>query len=145
MLELPSPDSTPTILPSHEGQISGYAASVTPEEEEGCIDIEALNGLPSDVLIYKRAKRASVLCNKNRSCATPGHMVLWDKKPMTMRSYCSQWSVCKKVEKWVNSPCMLSGVRIESRTKLLQYTAFASRFETWLEHTIFSALLRAGL
>lgn len=120
-------------------------ASPSPAEEEAvCIDANALKHLKSGDLVFKKHAWASVLCDSSGSCATRGHIVVYNGTSMMMKSYCLMVG-CNQSLKYVNSPRYRRGVRIKSKSEGLEFTAFAARYETLAEETVLSAAIRIGL
>lgn len=118
----------------------------TPISSPGiCISSDALTHIKSSALVFAAHKRASVLCDQHESCATPGHMVIFNRVPMSMNDYCTQPGVfCIRRVKKVNSPKMKLGLRITSRSQNLEFTALAATKETWAEKTLLKIFLYSG-
>ena len=109
-----------------------------------CIDIDALSQFHPQELVFHKHQLAHVLCDSAGSCATPGHIVVYNDKSMMMRSYCDIVS-CRSEVKRVNSPSWKKGMRIDSRSEGLQYTAFAARWGTKAEEHVLNAVIRVGM
>lgn len=110
-----------------------------------CISVDALMHMHPSTLVFASHRRASVLCDHFQNCATPGHMVVFKQKPMSMKNYCAQTGiVCVKRVKLVNSPKMKLGLRINSRSKHLKFTALAAAKETWVETAALKLVLNLG-
>lgn len=121
------------------------ALQASPTASDGvCIGLDALAHLPALALVFEHHPLANVLCDEHGSCATPGHIVLFNDKPMMMRSYCEIASCEPKVMR-VNSPRYTRGLRIPSRTVALRYTVLAARYETAAEESVLGAAVRVGL
>lgn len=118
--------------------------STAPVDEVACIDARALRHLGSEQLIFERDVSSRVLCDGKGNCATEGHMVVVHGKPMMMRTYCEGVKCVKRVMA-VNSPRYKKGMRIESNSGELQYTAFSARYSTRTEEGILSVAVKAGL
>lgn len=119
----------------------------TVDDGEGncvCIAAEALSHLPKEALVFPRHVRASVLCDVNGNCATPGHIVLHNNQPMMMKTYCLEHE-CERAVKFVNSPRIKRGLRIASNTPNLVYSSFAARYETVMEEHALRLLLQTGM
>lgn len=114
-------------------------------EEEVCIDMSHLGHLPLSNLVYRRPRRATVLCDEYGSCATKGHIVIWNGRSMMMRTYCSEFAKCETRIRMVNSPRMELGLRIQSHTKGMQFSALAARFESVTEERILVGMIAIGL
>lgn len=114
---------------------------------EVCIAAHHLAHVAAHHLIYAAPRRASVLCDAQRNCATPGHIVVYHQKPMMMSTYCRQIGTCTRRTSLVNSPKMgvKSVKRIKSHSEHLEFTAMAARYETKAEEGALSLLVRAGL
>lgn len=108
-----------------------------------CIDAEMLEHLEDKELVFAEHKRKKVLCDLKGSCATPGHVVIWNGKVVMMRTYCRDVQ-CVWKAMLVNSPKYRIGLSVPSRTEGLAFTAFAARFETMAEERFFSAAVRIG-
>lgn len=134
----PSVSSSPSLPPSSTDSISLG-------DENVCIHAAALSHLPSDSLVYPTHRRATVLCDADGSCATPGHLVIYNHSPMLMRNYCACCAICSRRVAFVNSPRMRVALRVRSQTRGLLYTALAARFETVAEERLLRALVRVGL
>lgn len=150
----PSP-SVPTPSPSESGSStpSATASSDSNETEDDstqaspepiCIDAEALADMTSSQLVFKSARRASVLCDANNSCATAGHMVTWQGQTMMMQTYCALHVSCVRRVKSVNSPRMQRGLRVRSRTDGLLFTALAARYESKVEEVVLRNVVSLG-
>lgn len=109
-----------------------------------CIDATALSHLQAEELLYAEHKLARVLCDPQESCATPGHIVKFRGEAMMMKSYCTIVG-CKERVIMVNSPRYKMGMRVQSRSEHLEYTALSARYETMVEETALRAAVRMGL
>ena len=109
-----------------------------------CIDAEALSHLQAHELVFEKHQLAHVLCDDTGSCATPGHIVVYNDKSMMMRTYCDIVS-CRSEVKRVNSPSWRKGMRIASKSEGLEYTTFAARWGTRAEEHVLNAAIRVGL
>lgn len=150
----PSPSASPSspsaplppslsASPAPTASIS-FEASPDTTEDGICIDAKALRHFTSDQLVFQKHARAIVLCDKNESCTTPGHMVVYRGAAMMMRSYCDVVG-CEKRVMEVNSPRYRRGLRVMSRTEGLEYTAFAARYGTRGEEVVMQVAVRVGL
>lgn len=110
-----------------------------------CVAVHLLQLLPKHELVYDTHQSAVVLCDQFRSCATPGHIVVWRGLPMMMRSYCDIIGSCKHAFMLVNSPKYRRGIQIKSASPDLSFTSMAARYETRLEETLLTTAFRAGL
>lgn len=114
-------------------------------EEEVCVDAQMLSHLHANDLVYSKHRRASVLCDRAGTCATRGHVVVFNHVPMMMVTYCGQFATCRHAIKLVNSPRMRRrNLRIPSRTNNLSLTAFAARYATRTEEMLLTTLIRLG-
>lgn len=137
------PDSTPGS--SAGGSETGEGPSgIVPTEEEVCIDAEALRHLDARDLVFTKPSIARVLCDSNRSCSTPGHVVVFTGKAMMMKTYCEMVG-CTEERMHVNSPRLSRRVRIPSNTRQLEYTGFAARYGTRAEEAFLATAVRIGL
>lgn len=122
------------------------APSSTPAASGGstCIDANALMHMDPADLVFASHSWSNVLCDSNGSCATKGHMVTFKGKAMMMDTYCGLATCIERVMQ-VNSPKYRRGLRVDSKTEGLQYTAFAARYETNAEEAVMAAAVRVGL
>lgn len=136
-----SQTSSPTFT-----RTSSPNVSQSPEPTESpnvCIAADALVGLDASNLVFADDRRAGVLCDQFDSCATPGHMVEFKGRAMSMKDYCAVGGIhCVKRTKLVNSPKMKMGLRIQSKSNHLMFTALSASKETWIETRVLAALLR---
>lgn len=133
----PSPSNTPEIDESPEAKPT--------DEPAPCIDVKLLKNYRQSDLVYRKHLRSAVLCDEHGSCATPGHMVVYDNTPMSMKSYCAKHARCSKRTAWVNNPRMMkTGIRVWSETTGLEMTVFSARYESWAEETILRQIIRLG-
>lgn len=132
----PSPSPSPFELPS---------APTLPPLRSACISMIHLVDIAQDDLVYKDSVRASVLCDRRNSCATPGHMVTYRRQPMMMATYCSKYAKCSTRTAIVNSPRMRQALRISSHTEDLYFTALSARYETLFEEFLIQALIFVGI
>lgn len=109
-----------------------------------CIDARLLRHLGSEGVVFEEDVLAEVLCDTLGSCATRGHVVVVRGRAMMMKRYCAGVSCVRRILR-VNSPRWRTGIRVESRTQGLVFTAFAARFETEVEEMILKGLVRIGL
>lgn len=123
---------------------SSSEPSPTPAQGGVCVDVRLLRGVPREGLVFREDVLAEVLCDREGSCATEGHIVLWRERGMMMKTYCKEVG-CVKRALMVNSPRWRVGVRIGSRSEGLGFSAFAARFGTWGEEALLAAAVRSGL
>lgn len=110
------------------------------------ISVYALSHFDESMLVFSTDRRASVLCDKANNCATSGHIVLYHGKAMTMSEYCGQVSVdCVRRVTMVSSPRMKLGLRVESNSDHLKYTALAASHETTAKKFVLKTLVRLWL
>lgn len=114
------------------------------EIETVCIGVEHLEHVSREELVYDSHRLARVLCDGNRSCATPGHMVVFQGRPMMMKRYCDL-ARCTSRVMYVNSPRYRRGVTVASRTEGLVFTAFAARYSSTAEEKVLALAVRVGL
>ena len=111
-----------------------------------CVAVHALTEFQPHQLVFENHIRASVLCDEHNNCATPGHIVVFKNQAMMMGTYCSKIDGgCKKRVMDVNSPRIARGLRVQSFSTDLQYTAFSARYESVAEEYILSMIIRAGI
>lgn len=111
--------------------------------EDVCVAIHHLEHLHGDDLIYEKHHLSRVFCDVNNSCATHGHMVLWEGKQMMMKSYCDIVG-CKETVMKVNSPKYQIGRVVASKTDGLVFSALAARYGSRVEEVALGALIRMG-
>lgn len=138
-----SPDTSGATTPSSETEQS-ESDNAEEQSTSVCISTEHLAHLPSSSLVFRNDVLAPVLCDTSGSCATAGHMVVFRGRGMMMRRYCEEVGCVKRVM-WVNSPLYKTGVRLESRSSNMSFTALAARFETVAEEAVLAAAVRVGL
>ncbi|KAI0560287.1 hypothetical protein FGB62_118g03 [Gracilaria domingensis] len=128
-------DTIPQVTPfPNQSSDPGSAA----EENLGtntCIASKLLDHMSPELLLYKNSLKAHVLCDVDGSCATPGHILVYQGRSMMMSSYCSHVE-CKRRVMYVNSPRYKRKLRIPSKTKHLEFTAFSARYGTKLEERL---------
>lgn len=139
VVDAPPSDEEEKPVPKDEPK-----GSTEPVAEDSCIDARALGHLAEEDLVLGKHATAHVLCDVNESCATPGHVVVFNGKPMMMRTYCASVG-CERKVMTVNSPRFQRALRVRSRTDRLEYTAFAARYETTAEEALMKVAVRAGL
>lgn len=112
-----------------------------------CVAARHLAGMRADALVYPAHRRAPVLCDQDANCATAGHVVVYDGTRLMMKTYCNagfRGVRCTRRVMLVNSPRMARALRLRSNSKRLLFTAMAAKYESAIEETIISLLLRAG-
>lgn len=109
-----------------------------------CVDATLLSHFHPSKLVFSTHRRASVLCDAFRSCATPGHILQYGFKVMSMHTYCEKHATCTRRLSLVNSPKFKRGLRIKSRTANLSFTALAARYETKWEERALRLLVAIG-
>lgn len=115
------------------------------DDDDVCVDAALLKHLPRERLVYRKDRRASVLCDEMGSCATAGHMVTFKGQAMMMMSYCQVTGMCKQRVMNVNSPVMSRNVRVPTKTDGLQFTAFASRYRSVVEERLLAAIVHMSV
>ncbi|PXF40707.1 hypothetical protein BWQ96_09585 [Gracilariopsis chorda] len=113
-------------------------------EENICISVHHLSHLHGDDLRYSTHRLARVLCDKHNSCATAGHIVIYEAVPMMMSSYCKTVRCVQKIMH-VNSVRYKRRSVVQSNSKGLTFTAFAARYNTVLEEKLLGMAIRLGL
>lgn len=142
---VPSPSDPNGEKPCEGENCDNESPSPTAGDRDAvCIDIKLLSSFKRSQLVYQEDIRASVLCDATGSCATPGHMTTFRGVAMSMRTYCREHGPCSRRTAWVNSPRMSVGIRVETRTSGLHMTAFAARYETWLEEAVLKRVIHLG-
>lgn len=149
---LPSPIPADTNHGCEGGIYSDLYVPTTPYPTDYvlnrvCVAAKHVDNMPKSDLVYSSNQRAYVLCDSYGSCATPGHMVLFDEIPMMMKTYCNTKVIqpCVRRIMLVNSPRMAPKLRLSSDSPGLQLTALAAQYETLFEERVLRLLLRNGL
>lgn len=125
--------------------ISNATYMLTDENEDICVDVILLQHLDMDEMIFERHQQTTVLCDEHNSCATFGHIVMFYDVPMMMKTYCSQLpNGCVKRVRYVNSPRMMSRMRITTRTEQLVFTPLSAKYQSRTEEMLLSAIVRLG-
>lgn len=143
---LPTMSATPSVTPTIS--ISPLPPSLSPSPSvspttDVCIDAKLVS---KEQRLFTKNRRANVLCDGNDSCATPGHMVVFNGVPMSMSEYCESVSArCTQKVILVNSPKFAFGVRVKSQTSGLEFSALAARYESRFEKAFLAAALRYAL
>lgn len=135
----PSIELTPVASPDFQG--------AGPVEGNGisCIAVEHLGSMNGSALVYRRHRRANVLCDSWGTCATPGHIVAYHGEPMMMLSYCKVVGEgCRWRYRYVNSPRMRRKLRIESNTGGVEFTAFSATMWTRMEEWMLKVIITVG-
>lgn len=115
-------------------------------DDEPCIAMDAIKHLPLNQLVFPHHIRSSVLCDNYGNCASAGHMVMFNGRPMMMMSYCKEIKEgCLKTVKLVNNPRMVRSRRIASKVAHLQYTVFSAKYRTFVEEFALKMFLRLGI
>ncbi|KAI0560138.1 hypothetical protein FGB62_124g021 [Gracilaria domingensis] len=114
------------------------------ENTDVCISSHHLTALSPEEVMYPKNRLARVLCDENNSCATPGHIVKYEDKPMMMRRYCELVECSEKVHQ-VNSPRYVRGKLLKSNSGGLMFTALAARYGSGLEEAVLAFALRFGV
>lgn len=131
--------------PSSSQNSSAGSENQKSAPSDACIDAALLSHLPATQHVFREHRTARVLCDHSGSCATPGHMVVFQGVPMSMRAYCGRLAhACASRVMQVNSPKFSRTLRIASRSAGLQFTALAARFETALEERALAFAIRIG-
>lgn len=146
-----SPSATASVSTSASASLSGTVepegdddSEITESGDPICIDVAALKDLDDSELVFPTARRAAVLCDENGSCATAGHMVVWNRRAMMMKTYCELHARCVRRIRYVNSPRMRRNLRIASNSHDLSFTSFAARFATRLEERFLVNVVHFG-
>ncbi|CAN8063402.1 unnamed protein product [Agarophyton chilense] len=114
--------------------------------ENSCIGLHHLNEMSPGTLLYKTHRFARVLCDEQNSCATPGHIVKYNRISMMMSTYCDIGEVnCSAKIMKVNSPRYSVALEVLTLTEGLAFTAFSARHGTRYEELVLSGLIRIGL
>lgn len=140
------PSASATAIPSAPGvaPVSAAASPSSQESEAVCVGVRHLKKLSQESLVFGEHRIGRVLCDANESCATAGHMVMWQGVAMVMRRYCMETGGCVEREMLVNSPRVRRGLRVKSETEGLLFTALAARWESRMEEVALRAVVRAG-
>lgn len=130
-----SPESEPSVSLEPEQTVT--------QDNEVCIDAQALQHMDRKDLVFEDHVWSRVLCDEMGSCATSGHMVIFRGKRMMMKTYCGMVSCVHRVVQ-VNSPKQRRALRVDSNTEGLQFTAFAARYGSRAEEMALAAAIRVG-
>lgn len=131
--------------PSPSTPSSAATEVSTGGDDDVCIDARVVDTLPKTQHVYEQHRIASVLCDIQGSCATPGHMVVFEGRAMSMATYCrAQAQACAKKVMHVNSPRYARALKLASNTKGLYFTAFAARHETMIEEIALRTVIHLG-
>lgn len=141
----PTPSASLVIASDNESVPSSPAPLFSPAPIPACIAVVHLLRVEVRDLIFRDHIRAAVLCDRRDSCATPGHMVIYNHVPMSMHSYCSRYTKCIRRIALVNNPRMRRGFRLASNTDGLQFTVFSARHETRLEESLLRLAISFGM
>ena len=111
-----------------------------------CVAVHHLNeeGIEMSQRVFNTDRLANVLCDYNTSCATPGHMVMYNGRGMMMRSYCEIVG-CRPGIMRVNSPKFRKQIRLNSHSEGLVFTALAAKWGTATEERVLRGLIRLGV
>eukprot|EP00178_Gracilaria_changii_P025427 TRINITY_DN78311_c0_g1_i1.p1 TRINITY_DN78311_c0_g1~~TRINITY_DN78311_c0_g1_i1.p1 ORF type:complete len:434 (+),score=42.99 TRINITY_DN78311_c0_g1_i1:90-1304(+) len=146
---IPNTTAQPATKPvpsadSGAAQEEDALTSASSQDGGACIAMHSLQHLPNRQLLYTQPRLARVLCDSNRSCATPGHMVVYKARLMMMSTYCEIHS-CSSTIMFVNNPRFRRAMRVTSNTPFLLFTAVAARYESRLEERLLAIAVRSGL
>lgn len=114
------------------------------EDSDVCIAVSSLGDVPQHQFVFSRHAKARVLCDKQGSCATRGHMVQYGGEVMMMQTYCQRVR-CTDEIMLVNSLRYSRQAKIPSRTDRLMFTRFAARYNTALEEKVLRFAIDSGL
>lgn len=131
-------DATPTPEPAQS------TTEADADDGSVCIDAEALSGFERRQLVFEQHQRGKVLCDEFGSCATAGHIVVYNGWAMMMKRYCGMVE-CEQRVMDVNSPKLRTALRVRSKTDGLEFTAFAARYATRAEELVLSTAVHVGL
>lgn len=108
-----------------------------------CVAMTHLSHMPLSDLIFGTRRRAFVFCDGFDSFATPGHIVVYNDRPLMMRIFCSQYATkrCSKRVTVVNSPRMRGQLHIPSFPSELHFTALPANCETSFEEPVLGVLV----
>eukprot|EP00737_Agarophyton_chilense_P002292 gb/GEZJ01002601.1/.p1 GENE.gb/GEZJ01002601.1/~~gb/GEZJ01002601.1/.p1 ORF type:complete len:461 (-),score=28.15 gb/GEZJ01002601.1/:965-2347(-) len=109
-----------------------------------CISVHHLSHLHENDMMYSTHRQARVLCDARNSCATAGHIVVFEEVPMMMSSYCSVVGCTKKIMK-VNSPRYERARKVRSNSENLMFTSFAARYNSKMEEKVLRMAIKLGL
>lgn len=123
-----------------------FDVDVPETDNDICLSMNHITHLTRDELVFPAHRRAFVLCDRNGSCATPGHMVAFEGRYMMMKTYCMRNRNAKCVRRvtLVNSPRMRRRLRIASNSKGLEFTTLAAKYGTSGEEMCLAFILKVG-
>lgn len=139
-------DEQPTPKAQNPSSATPSGSTKTGNDRDGCIDATLMAHLPASAHVFCEHRTAGVLCDVSGSCATRGHMVVFQQTAMTMAAYCALvHGGCAKRVRRVNSPRFALALRVPSKSTDLEFTAFAASFETVVEALALAIAIRIGL
>lgn len=117
----------------------------SPEDSDSdiCVDVKVLESISVHRFVFPEHRRARVLCDQHMLCATPGHVIVFKRTPMTMKTYCTLVT-CRPRTAWVNSPSYVPGWRRRVHSPHVELTPLAAKYESALEETVLRLLVRIG-
>lgn len=107
-----------------------------------CIGTKHLGEFNQDELVFDEHQMANVLCDNAGSCATPGHIVIWEGQGIMMKTYCNIVGGCTREKMTVNSPKWKAGRRIKSDSEGLSFSVYAARYESNVEESVLKSVVR---
>ncbi|CDF33388.1 unnamed protein product [Chondrus crispus] len=149
----PPSDSDDDGSPSTENPAATEDASSTENDDDDddddddsdiCIAVSSLGDVPQHQFVFSRHAKARVLCDKQGSCATRGHMVQYGEEVMMMQTYCQRVR-CTDNIMLVNSLRYSRQAKFPSRTDRLMFTTFAARYNTAVEENVLRFAIYSGL
>ncbi|KAI0566986.1 hypothetical protein FGB62_5g144 [Gracilaria domingensis] len=143
-----SAQSNATTAPSGsenlEEELTEFELGNLDLNEKACVSAVALEHLHPESLLYRKSSYSKVLCDLYGSCATAGHIVYHNSRPMMMKSYCEKTSCVERIMA-VNNVKYRRKFRIVSSTPGLYYTAFSARYQTRQEELALAVAVLLGL
>lgn len=137
--------SCPLVSSAPSGTVDLVDGGKCNGDKVACVSAESLQHLSMSDLVFAEHVEADVLCDISGSCATHGHVVVYEGRPMMMSTYCEVHTQCISKRMLVNSPRLKRGLRIPSKTTGLEFTVYAAKYRTKAEEVVLGGLVRIGL
>ena len=140
----PTPSNTPTPTPTRSPSPSPSRKPSPSSANAGavCIAMKHLGEFGRNELVFDQDQVTNVLCDRNESCATPGHIVIWQGRGMMMKTYCGKVGGCRYEKMEVNSPRWGKGKSVKSMSDGLLFSVYAARYESKVEEYMLERILR---
>ncbi|PXF40708.1 hypothetical protein BWQ96_09586 [Gracilariopsis chorda] len=127
-----------------ECRIDSNGAPRCIRKKEVCISVHHLLHMNESEMTYSTHRLARVLCDEHNSCATAGHIVVYEAVPMMMSTYCNRVGCVQKIMH-VNGVRYQRGRMVSSNSKGLMFSTFSARYNTGIEEKLLGVAIRIGL